>query len=227
MFFAMNRVRLFLVDDHKAVLDGLYAALSMYPHLNLIGKASSYDEAISTITHPSFAADVIITDYTLDSERDGVELCREAKRLRPEQRVVLLTMHQSNALHFRAQRAGVDHYLEKTTPVELIVKQLNALISGDILELSRYDSEISAAAPITDTAHELSAREIEVLHLIACEELTTKQIAERLCRSVQTIETHRAHLFQKLDVASVVGLVKYAMSNGLCTGNGAHYSGNA
>lgn len=222
----MNSVRLFLVDDHKAILDGLHAALSMYPNLDVTDKAASYDEAMSKITHPTFAADIIITDYTLGSEHNGIELCREAKRIRPDQRVVLLTMHQSDALLFRAQRAGVDHYLEKTTPVEQIVEQLNALMRGDIVELSRYVSARSEPASTTDTAHELSAREIEILHLIACEELTTKEIAERLCRSVQTIETHRAHLFRKLDVASVVGLVKYAMSNGLCTGD-VSYSGSA
>ncbi len=222
----MIRARLLLVDDHSAFLDGLHAALSLFPHIEVAGTARSFSEAITKLSEPSFKADIILTDYSIGSEHDGIELCKEAKRLRQEQRVVLLTMHHSNALRFRAERAGVDHYLEKTIPIEQIVEQLDVVMRSDNARLLQHNGQHAAESSTVDTSQELSAREIEILHLIACEELTTKQIAERLYRSVQTIETHRAHLFQKLDVASVVGLVKYAMSNGLCTNHDNH-SGNA
>lgn len=223
----MHSVRVFLVDDHEALLDGLHAALSMFPHIEVSDVASSFDEAMAKLTHPSFSADIILTDYSIGSEHDGIELCKEAKSLRKELRVVVLTMHHSNALRFRAERAGVDHYLEKTIPIEQIVEQLDIMMRGDRPRLLLHDSESGVENAIVDTSHELSARELEILRLIACEELTTKQIAERLHRSIQTIETHRAHLFHKLDVASVVGLVKYAMSLGLCSGGpGNDHSGN-
>lgn len=225
----MIRARILLVDDHTAFLDGLHAALTMFPHIEIAGTARSFSEAIAKLSEPSFTADIILTDYSIGAEHDGIELCKEVKRLRQELRVVLLTMHNSNALRFRAERAGVDHYLEKTIPIEQIVEQLDIVMRGDRPRLIQHNGEHGVAAgdgSAVDTTHELSARELEILYLIAWEELTTKQIAERLHRSIQTIETHRAHLFQKLDVASVVGLVKYAMSNGLCTNHDNH-SGNA
>lgn len=222
----MIRARILLVDDHTAFLDGLHAALTMFPHIEVAGTARSFSEAITKLSEPSFEADIILTDYSIGSEHDGIELCKEAKSLRKELRVVVLTMHHSNALRFRAERAGVDHYLEKTIPIEQIVEQLDVVMRGDRPRLIQHNGESGVESATVNTSHELSTREIEILRLIACEELTTKQIAERLNRSVQTIETHRAHLFQKLDVASVVGLVKYAMSNGLCTKHDNH-SGNA
>lgn len=222
----MTITTIFLVDDHNALLDGLQAAFSAVPNIMVVGTASSYDQALHQISDASFSADIIVTDHALGSARDGIDLCKEAKRLKPSQRVVLLTMHHSSELRYRAQRAGVDHYMEKSLPIEQIVEQLEAVMRGDQPYLQMFEESLDEDVTTTGVSHELSNREIEILYLIACEELTTRQIAERLCRSVQTIETHRSHLFQKLDVASVVGLVKYAMSRGICTNND-HYSGNA
>jgi DNA-binding NarL/FixJ family response regulator len=221
-----NSYGIFLVDDHQVVLDGLRAALSTYAHVRVDGTASSYDEAMTSISDPAFKSEIIVTDHAIGSGLDGLDLCRTSKILRPQQRVALLTMHSHDAIRYRAQRAGVDVFIPKSTPVSIIVAELDNLASNHAStdqRRSAYDN--SSSSPTTPTT-ELSARELEVLQLIVCEELTTKQIAERLHRSVQTIESHRAHLFQKLGVDSVVGLVKYAMMIGMSDGHKDH-SGNA
>lgn len=223
----MQPYTLFIVDDHRALLDGLQAALSAFSHISIVGDAVSYDEALEKLSDPSFSADIILTDHALGTEFNGLDLCRAAKLLRPEQRVVLLTMHNSDALRYRALRARIDCYIVKSSPIHEIVAHLDDVICGNETADNLSSVGDAAVSPALATT-ELSTRELEVLWLITSEELTTKQIAERLCRSVQTIEAHRAHLFQKLGVDSVVGLVKYAMSIGLCSGlpNNDH-SGNA
>lgn len=222
-----NPYRLFLVDDHHVLLDGLCSALGGYQHIHIAGTASSYDNALEQISDSAFCADIVVTDYFLGSRYDGIDLCRAVKSNRPSQLVALLTSHDSEALRFRAQRAAVDCFITKSTSVNEIVDLLDALMDNKFALDSHPSTNDAAGLPLSFST-ELSFRELEVLRLITCEELTTKQIAERLHRSIQTIEAHRARMFQKLGVDSVVGLVKYAMSINLCDEQreGDH-SGNA
>lgn len=203
----MNPVRIFLVDDHAILLDGLVAAFAMFPRVKVVGTAQSGEEALVAIQAQRANIDVVVTDHSM-SGMDGVTLCETLKKGGDLPRVVLLTMHSVPEVAFKAVRKGVDRIILKSTSIDKVVDNI----------ISVLENPDEAVVPTNTPDHPsienlgLTKTEMMVLRMIAYDELTTREIAEKLFRSTHTIERHRKSIMLKLGVHNTAGLVNYAHS---------------
>jgi two-component system response regulator NreC len=204
-----------LADDHTLVRAGVRKILEAHSGFSVVGEAADGRAAIAALKQQP--VDVLVLDLTMPG-MDGFEVLRRAKSVRPEIKVLVLTMHASAEYVARAIREGADGYLLKDSAVQDLVAAIQAVMAGREYYSPPVQRELSEMVrgnaggkrrtePITD-------REREVLKLVA-EGLSTKEIATRLDISTRTVETHRANLMRKLGLHSVARLTQYAIREGL------------
>ncbi|UMP05767.1 response regulator transcription factor [Amycolatopsis sp. EV170708-02-1] len=203
-------ITIMLVDDHPVVREGLRGMLEAEPDLSVVGEAGSGDEAValSRVKQP----DVILMDLRMPG-LDGVGATRKILADRPGQRVVVLTTYETDADILRAVEAGASGYLLKDAS--------RAELAGAIRAASRGETVLapSVAGKLVNrvrnpTASPLSAREIEVLRLVA-QGSTNADIGRTLHISEATVKTHLLRVFGKLDVSDRTAAVTTAMRLGL------------
>ncbi|MFD6070791.1 MULTISPECIES: response regulator [Amycolatopsis] len=203
-------ITIMLVDDHPVVREGLRGMLEAEPDLSVVGEAGSGDEAValSRVKQP----DVILMDLRMPG-LDGVGATRKILADRPGQRVVVLTTYETDADILRAVEAGASGYLLKDAS--------RAELAGAIRAASRGETVLapSVAGKLVNrvrnpTASPLSAREIEVLRLVA-RGSTNAEIGRTLHISEATVKTHLLRTFGKLDVSDRTAAVTTAMRLGL------------
>ncbi|MFJ4102122.1 response regulator [Amycolatopsis japonica] len=203
-------ITIMLVDDHPVVREGLRGMLEAEPDLSVIGEAGSGDEAValSLVKQP----DVILMDLRMPG-LDGVGATRKILADRPGQRVVVLTTYETDADILRAVEAGASGYLLKDAS--------RAELAGAIRAASRGETVLapSVAGKLVNRvrnpkASPLSAREIEVLRLVA-QGSTNADIGRTLHISEATVKTHLLRVFGKLDVSDRTAAVTTAMRLGL------------
>jgi DNA-binding NarL/FixJ family response regulator len=208
----MTPTRILLVDDHEIVLDSLSLMLGGVPDFTIVGKCTSASAGITFLKQHD--VDLLITDLQMP-EQSGLQLAREARRQNAALKILLLTMADDAQSICEAVRTGVHGYVLKRAKSDELERAIRVVMAGNtyfspdiVTLLSNINTET------TNPMLGLSDRELEVLKLIATEQ-SSQEIADQLFVSVKTVETHRRHLFQKLNVKSVVGLVKYAFRHGL------------
>ncbi|RSN25376.1 DNA-binding response regulator [Streptomyces sp. WAC 05977] len=203
-------ITIMLVDDHPVVREGLRGMLEAEPDLSVVGEAGSGDEAValSRVKQP----DVILMDLRMPG-LDGVGATRKILADRPGQRVVVLTTYETDADILRAVEAGASGYLLKDAS--------RAELAGAIRAASRGETVLapSVAGKLVNrvrnpTTSPLSAREIEVLRLVA-RGSTNAEIGRALHISEATVKTHLLRVFGKLDVSDRTAAVTTAMRLGL------------
>ena len=211
----MRKVKLFIIDDHQLVLDGLSSMINNAQDIELIGSAMNAKDAIAFV-ESSIEIDVIIVDINLP-DKDGIELCGELISIRKDVKVLALTTYNEAGFVKRFMKNGGSGYLLKNTSAAELMDAVQTVHRGgqylpedvkSTLISSSLGSESKSFIP------KLTRREKEVLSLIV-DELTTKEIAEKLFISVATVETHRLHLLSKLEARNTAGLVKIAIRKGL------------
>jgi len=204
-------IKLFLVDDHHIVLDGLRSMFDQDTRFTILGYASSAEEALKKLETQT--PDILITDYRLPGV-SGLELSILVKEKYPSAKRVILSMHDENLLVKQILKEGVDGYLLKSIQQTELKNALQQISKG-----VPYVSPEITRLILSDMVHErpeelLTEREREILNLIA-KEHSNKQIAEKLFISERTVETHRKNIFRKTNTTSLVGLIKYAFANNL------------
>lgn len=210
-------IKLILVDDHQIILDGLRFLFSSIEQVEVVATFTDSRQVIPFLqTH---TIDIIVADLHMPHVT-GIDLTLKVRQLFPELKILLLTMAE-DAAHIReAVKAGVHGYVLKKTnksDLEKAVRQLmlgKRFYSEDVIEELAHapTDDHNNAAP--STIQHLTGREVEILKLIS-DENSTAEIADKLCISVPTVETHRRSLMNKLNAKNVVGLVKYAVRHGL------------
>lgn len=204
-------MRILLVDDHAILMDGIRTLLEKEEGLVVAGTADSAEQALEFLKDND--VDVMITDFHMPG-MDGLSLVHTVKRIRPNIKTIVLSMHDESHLVKEILRSGVNGYvLKKDTHKEL----LNALdeIRNDRVFLSNDINKILISnLHNPDEGRLLTDREREILKLIA-KEYSNKQIAEELFISERTVETHRKNIFKKTSTTSLVGLIKFAYANNL------------
>lgn len=208
-------VRVALCDDHGIVRSGLRRIIDAEADLEVVGEAANIAEAV--ILADRERPDVFVMDLGLP-DGSGITATAEVRKASPVTRVLVLTVHDDIAYLRRAFEAGADGYMVKEAADVELVQAVRQVASG-----SQYVHPTLGAALLAPDAPparvggpggELSQRESEVLRSIALG-LTNAEIAERLYLSVRTVETHRAHVQQKLDIRSRAELVRFARETGL------------
>lgn len=208
-----NKHRIFLVDDHPIVQQALADMLNHERDLEVCGASQNARKALEQIE--TLRPDLIILDLVLRGA-NGIELLKDIRVRWAKQRVLMLSMHDESVYAFRALRAGASGYIMKAEATEKLLVAIRQVLSGGIylsdLMQKRVLDRMGGLA--TDEKPQpldrLSDRELEVLRLLG-HALSTRQIANELHLSVKTIESHRAHLKQKLDLSSGADLVQYAL----------------
>jgi DNA-binding NarL/FixJ family response regulator len=213
-----NEIRILLVDDHAIERQGVRSLLEVQPDICVVGEAGDGLEALPLVgsCHP----DVVITE-TIMPRMNGLELTGQILRRYPDLKVLVLTRNEREDCVLRLVQAGAGGYLLKTVESTDLVAAVRAIVSGGrvlqpkALEAVLDDYLQRVHEPSARRyAVELTAREREVLKLIA-EGNTNQDIADLLCLSRKTVETHRSNIMDKLDLHKVTDLVKYAIREGL------------
>lgn len=213
-----SKIRLLLVDDHPIVLDGIKSHLCAQPEFEVVGDASNGQEALrkAKLTLP----DVVLMDISMP-HMNGLEAISHLRKQVPNAKILILTMHESKEYIAQVVRSGARGYLLKdSAPAELVgaIKAVHAgevYFSPSVSKVLVQEMTSNASGSLDGPSPQpLTDREREVLSLIA-EGLLNKQIADRLGIGVRTIETHRERIMRKLDIHTVAGLTKYAISRGM------------
>lgn len=208
-------VRVALCDDHGIVRSGLRRILDAEDDLAVVGEAGSVHEAVALATAEQ--PDVFVMDLGLP-DGSGITATTEVRRVSPTTRVLVLTVHDDVAYLRRAFEAGADGYMVKDAADVELVHAVRQLAAGrQYVHPTLGAALLAADAPVArfhGPGGDLSVREIEVLRSVALG-LTNGEIAAQLNVSVRTVETHRAHIQQKLDIRSRAALVRYARDAGL------------
>jgi len=213
-----TEIRVLLVDDHAIERQGVRSLLEVQPDVCVVGEAGDGLEALPLVgsCHP----DVVITE-TIMPRMNGLELTGQILRRYPDLKVLVLTRNEREDCVLRLVQAGAGGYLQKTVESADLVAALRAIMSGGrVLQpkaleavLDDYLQRVREPTARRDSV-ELTAREREVLKLIA-EGNTNQDIADLLCLSRKTVETHRSNIMDKLGMHKVTDLVKHAIREGL------------
>jgi DNA-binding NarL/FixJ family response regulator len=205
--------RIFIVDDHPIVRDGLVTLINQQRDLEVCGGAEDAKEALKALSH--LRPDLVIVDITL-KDSDGLELTRDIKSMYPRLPVVVLSIHDESVYAERALRAGAQAYLMKEVVSDNIIKAIRAVLTGEVYVSDRIARKfvrkaLGAKADATGTVTDaLSDREFQVFRLIGhgCK---ASQIAQRMHLSIKTVETYRSRIKDKLNLTNASELLQYAI----------------
>lgn len=205
--------RIFLVDDHQIVLDGISALIRGLKHFQIVGTSTDPISALSEIVR--LEPDLVLTDIEMP-KMSGIELSKALKTKLPDLKILALSMFQDYAHIQKMMEAGVQGYVLKSIGKEELLKALEAILSGKMyLSDEASDMFLHGKPPENLAAPSkviLTPREIEIVRLIA-NELTNAEIGERLFISLQTVETHRKNIMRKTEAKTAMGLVNMAKEN--------------
>ncbi len=205
-------MKLLLVDDHAIVSDGLQMLLQNEEGLSIVEKLTSGNFALAYLKN--YDVDMMITDYSMP-DMDGLTLVKQAKALKPNLKVVVLSMHDEATMVKDMLSAGVDAYVLKKYAQQELLNAVRAVASGRQFWSAEVNRALlQALQPVASNESQPTERELEVLKLLA-QELTSKQIAEKLFISERTVETHRKNLMRKTGANNAIGLVRYAYAKKL------------
>ena len=214
----MNPVRILLADDHTVMRNGLRLLLERQPHLQVVGEASDGRQAVAL--SESANPDVVIMDIGMPN-LNGIEATRQIVNRNPRTAIAILSMHSDESYVIRALKAGARAYLLKDSAEADLLAAVRALTEGKSffspaiskILVEDYMRQLESRGA-EDTYELLTNREREILQLLA-EGRTNKEVANMLNLSLYTVETHRTHILQKLNLHSVPELILYAVRKGI------------
>lgn len=210
-------IKVMIVEDHQMMVDGIRAMLVNEPEIEVVAEASNGMEALTRLEE--YDIDVVLLDINMPV-LDGVETSKKIKSMYPMVRVIALTMYDEGALISSMLKNGVKGYILKNIGKERLLEAINTVYNGqnyfsDQIKDTLLTSMQPGKQQPTSAFHtKLTRREKEIINLIL-EEHTTSEIADKLFISEKTVETHRKHVLQKLNVRNTAGLVRMVIEKGL------------
>jgi DNA-binding NarL/FixJ family response regulator len=205
--------RILLVDDHTVVRKGLSAVIAEEEDLEVCGEAENAPQALEAMRR--LDPDIALVDISMPGA-NGIELTKAMVAERPKMPILIFSVHDESLYALRALRAGAKGYLMKSEPASEILVALHKVLAGEIYVSPRFGERlvfqaiqshdgVMASSPVDN----LSDRELEVLHHLG-KGHGTREIAANLNLSIKTIETHRAHIKEKLGVKDSEEMVRFA-----------------
>jgi DNA-binding NarL/FixJ family response regulator len=212
-------VRIVIADDHKLMREGLSSLLSQQADIMVVGQAINGREAVQLTEREN--PDVVVMDVSMP-DLNGIDATRQILSRSPRTRVIALSMHSDRQFVAEMFRAGARGYLLKDSAFEELASAITRVAKDETYGAPRisgfrvedYTRDEERGEPLLKPR--LSEREREVLQMMA-EGKGTKEIAADLHLSAKTVETHRQHLMDKLEMYSVAELTKFAIREGLTT----------
>jgi DNA-binding NarL/FixJ family response regulator len=209
--------KVLLVDDHAILRDGLRMVLEAQPGIAVIGEAENGRQALDMVEE--LRPDVVVMDIAMP-QMNGAEATRQIKRRFPASKVLILTMHENQQYLMQIINAGaIGCVLKRSAGAELVTAVRAAArgesyFSPSMASMLLEDYRVRLSHEESDDVGMFTEREREVLQLVA-EGKTNKEIADILTVSIKTVQTHRAHIMEKLDAHDRTDLVRYAMRKGI------------
>jgi two-component system response regulator NreC len=211
--------RVLIADDHAIVRAGLRAVLNGEAGMELVGEASGGEEALGMVEklHP----DILVLDLSMP-DLDGIQVTRRIQSIAPGMRILILTVHEDEALLREAIRAGAAGYILKHAAESELISAIHLVQSGEIYVHPKMIRSLlvepkKQIPPGPQPEELLTPRELDVLKRIV-QGYTNRQIAEELKLSVRTVEGYRANMTEKLGLRSRAELVRYAREHNLLGG---------
>jgi len=219
----MQKITVLLADDHIVVRQGLRALLMVEEDIEIVGEADNGRQAVQLVK--KLLPDVVVMDIAMPV-LNGLEATRQIIRAVPSAKVLVLSSYSDDEYVQKLTEAGAAGYLVKQTAANELLKAIreaqrgNAYFSPSIAKRLRDQCRetLSGGQPVKRRSDYLTAREAEVLQLIA-EGRANKQIAAELCISIKTVEKHRQQVMNKLDIHDVAGLTRHAIALGIIETN--------
>jgi len=210
----MKAKRILIVDDHQLVLDGISGFIKHNDRYELIGQGNNGEEAIkyADILSP----DLILMDIDMPII-SGIQATREIKRLYPNIKIIIISMHNEKGIIKKVLNEGADGYLIKNSSKDEMIEAIDKVLSGEKYfseDVSNIIENKNTTQDDVGIINQLTQREIEIIEFVALG-LTNKEIAEKLFISHRTVDTHRTNVMKKIKVTNVAGLIRFAFSHKL------------
>jgi DNA-binding NarL/FixJ family response regulator len=211
-------IRILVADDHGVLRAGLRALLNAEPNLEVVGEAVDGYEALQLARQ--LCPDILLLDITMQGPEGGsIEIARTLKQTLPQVRVLFLTLHEDVGLLREALQAGAAGYTIKRTVDTELINAIHAVYEGNYyvhpeMTQALLKDMIPASSASKAPAMTLTHRELDVLRLIV-KGYTNRRIAQELCVSMGTVNSHRANIMSKLNLHNRVELVRYASEHKL------------
>jgi DNA-binding NarL/FixJ family response regulator len=207
-------IRLLIADDHALMRAGLNRIFSLVPEFVVVAEARSGSEVLEQLRQESF--DVLLMDLNM-SGVSGIDLIARVKVRQPTLPILVLTMSNEPLIATRALKAGASGYITKNCEPDVLQAAIRKVaMRGNYIAPELAEKMVfQATSPVQHLPHHhLTNRELEVFHQLIAG-LSAPHIATRLSISHKTVSTHKTRLMEKLNVSSIVDLMRYAMVNGL------------
>lgn len=205
-------MRVLIADDHQLVRSGIKALLETMPDVVVVGVASDGEEALALARET--VPDVVLMDIAM-KQMNGLESTACLKRELPTCQVIILSMHATGDYLQQALSAGARGYILKDAATEELQLALDAVSRGGLYLSPEVSTHLIGGSTIAkDCKERLTQRQTEILRLLALGR-STKEVAFQLGVSIKTVETHRAHIIERLEIREITGLVRYAIRSGL------------
>lgn len=214
----MNKIRVFLADDHLILREGIRSLLGKVSDIEVVGEAGEGGETVAKVEQ--LVPDVVLMDITMPG-MSGLEATKQIKRKYPQVKVLILTIHETSQYLSQMLQAGASGYVVKTTAASELISAIRTVHQGDVylypsitrMLVEDYLQRVEGGEERI-SYEGLTNREREILMYIA-EDKKNKEIADLLGISVRTVQAHRTNLMDKLGAHDRTELVKYAISKGI------------
>jgi DNA-binding NarL/FixJ family response regulator len=214
----LNKIKIFVADDHQLILLGLKAILKQKSNYEIVGFAKNGLNLINQVIESN--ANILIMDISMP-EKSGLEVIMDIHKIDVPFKTIILSSHEELEIVRECMKFGAKGYVTKSAAFELILEAIETVLKGDIYyciniqrKMNEFFSEIKPFYEKAVDNSPLTFREIQVLKLIA-KGFTGKKISETLNISTHTVDSHRKKIFMKLQINSSIELVKYALNNNL------------
>jgi two-component system, NarL family, invasion response regulator UvrY len=207
-------IDIFIADDHALIREGLKKILNSEPDMKVVGEANNVVELFKALER--LVVNIVLLDITMPGE-SGLDALKELRQKHPHVPVLILSFHPEHRFAVRALKAGAAGYLTKESAAAEVAQAIRKVISGGkyvsaaLAEQLATELDEQGGKPLHET---LSDREFQVMRLIAAGKKSS-EIAEELAVSVNTINTYRVRIFEKMKMQSNVELSRYAVEHGL------------
>jgi DNA-binding NarL/FixJ family response regulator len=203
--------RIIIVEDHTLMREGLAQLVNSQPDLTVVAEAGDAAKGLQVIM--DHQPELVIVDITLPG-RNGLELIKDIRAQLPNQVILVISMHDEALYAERALKAGAKGYIMKDSDRDSFIAAIRQVLDGGFYVSDKMSAEIfasfSGGQQMKGSVNRLSDREFEVFELLG-QGLGTNEIAQRLGISPKTVEVHRAHIREKLEMATGAAVVRFAV----------------
>ncbi len=207
-------VNILIADDHDIIREGIKSVLAAHPEYKVCAEAANGEEALELAE--KFKPDVLLMDVSMP-KLSGLDVLARIKKVSPDTKIIMITVHKMGAYVLKAIRAGVAGYINKENVAEELITALSRVLRGQTYlgaSISDYIAEVVGSSSKEELSYKniLSDRELDILRLVG-EGKSAKEIAGALSLSRRTVENYKNNMLKKLNLHKTSDLIRYALEN--------------